>query len=88
MGLILAISMFFNNIMPITTVFALTEEEKEDLVEIRLRQATGLNVNNNVGTVNYEGGSVNISGGNLTKDQDDHWDYGGGKYGNMYMLFT
>ena len=88
MALFLTISLLFSNLMPLSTVFALTNEEKANLVEFRMHRATNLTLDNGVATATYEGGSVAISGASLIVDVDHNWDYGDNNIGNMYLLYT
>lgn len=87
MALLLSISVLFSNFMPIATVLALTDEEKADLVEIKMRSATDIRINDGVATIDYEGGYVTVSGANLSKEQNNNWDYGE-FVGTMHILYT
>lgn len=71
-ALLLSISLLFSNLMPLTTVFALTETEKEDLVELRMRGSVGIDINDGQATIHYDGGDVTVSGADLHHEQDDH----------------
>lgn len=87
MALLISISMLFSNFIPVVTIFALENTEKDDLVEIRMRGATNIVVDNGVATINYEGGNVTVSGSNLTSEQNNNWNYGE-FVGTMYILYT
>ena len=86
-ALILSISMLFTNIMPISTVFALEPEEKTNLVELMLRDANGININDGTATINYNGGTVTLTAANLSKFVEPNWNYGD-HTGPMQMLYT
>lgn len=86
-ALILAISMLFTNIMPISTVFALNPEDKTDLVELRIRNSNGITINNGTATINYDGGTVTLTASDLYTEVDHNWNYGD-HVGDMNMLYT
>lgn len=88
MALLLSVSLLFSNVMSIATVFALTEDEKEDLVELRMRRATGIDIDNGEATIHYDGGEATVTGNDLYHVEDNHWDYGDGNYGVMHILYT
>ena len=88
-ALLLSMSLLFSNLMPITTVFAtLTEEEKDQMVELRMRGATSITLENGLATINYEGGYATVSDNGLVTEQINDWDYGNNTIGTMHLLFS
>ena len=88
-ALLLSISLLFSNLMPITTVFAtLTEQEKNQMVELRMRGATSITLENGLATINYEGGYATVSDNGLVTEQINDWDYGNNTIGTMHLLFS
>ena len=75
-AILLSIAMLFSNLMPISTVFALmNNDEKANLVQINVRKAEGIEIDGNTATIEYEGGIVTVSGNNLSTEEIP-WDYG------------
>ena len=87
MAFLLTISMLFSNFMPLATVFALTNDEKADLVEMRMRGANNITIENGEATINYVGGYAIVSGADLQSERNDNWDYGD-HTGVMYVLYS
>ena len=68
-------------------VFAITDEQRSNLVEIILRQAIGISVNGNTATIEYENGRVEVDGNDLQGVTNDNWNFGD-HIGSMIFLYT
>lgn len=68
-------------------VFAnLTNEQKQNMVEVKLRKAKSVTISNNKATIEYDGGTVEVTGDNLVNEQIT-WNYGD-HTGPMEVLYT
>ena len=85
-AILLSISMLFSNLMPLTTVFALTEEEKADLVELKMRGATGIDIENGQATIHYDGGDVTVSGADLQHEENNNYNFSNSFNNNNFTI--
>ena len=88
-GLFLAVAMFFSNIVPFipTSVFALTQEEKNELIAINMRGADAIEIEGDEAVIRYPHGDIRVNGDDLAAEERE-WDYGDGKWGTMQVLYT
>ena len=86
-ALLLSLAILFSNLMPLSTVFALTNEEKANLVEMKMRDASGIDIDNGEATIHYNGGYVTVSGADLHHEENNNWNFGD-HYGVMHILYT
>ena len=61
-------------------VFALTDAEKEELVEIAMQNATNISISEDKATITYENGIVEITANNLQAYKNDNYDFVGRYY--------
>ena len=87
LSLFLAIATLFTNVIPLTTVFAITGEERANLVEIKLRRANDIHIDDNTATIDYNGGNITVTGTNLDYEIDHNYDYGN-DHGTVIYLYT
>jgi len=86
-SIFLAIATLFTNLIPLKTVFAITENEKPNYIEIKLRKANDIRLDGNTATIDYEGGNITVTGANLDYEIDHNYDYGN-DHGTLIYLYT
>ena len=84
----ICLCLLVNTYLPLFKVFAITNDEKPNYVEISLRRATGVTINDNTATISYDNGTVTVSGENLDYDVENNHDFGNNVYGPLYRLYT
>ena len=68
-------------------VFAITEDERQNLAEFQLNKATNVSIENGKATISYLNGKVEVEGENL-QTEEKPWNYGNGNEGTINMLYT
>ena len=66
----------------------LSDDERQGLAEVMLRRAIDVEIDDGCANIVYEHGEVGVDGDDLVYDVNSHWDYGNGKTGPMYFLYT
>lgn len=87
MALFMTLTMLVNTFLPITAVFAITQEEKNDLVEMQMRNATNIVIDGNKATITYEHGTAEITANGLKAEKDENHDFGN-RVGLLWILYT
>ncbi len=89
MAILLSISMLFSNLMPLSTVFALENGDKANMVQINIGQYENIediDIDGNTATIHYTLGTVTVSGNDLSTEEIEH------EYedhpGYMHVLYT
>lgn len=79
-------------IIPFKVFAAPSETEKASLVEIKLRKATDVAINNGKATITYENGRAEVTANGLQYDKKENQQVGmqdgNPIYGDMYYLYT
>lgn len=68
-------------------VLALTDAEKEELVEIAMQNATNISISEDKATITYENGIVEITANNLQAYKNDNYDFVGDNIGTLWYLY-
>lgn len=86
---IVAILIVFSMVMAFIPfkVFAITDDERQNLAEFQLNNATSVSIENGKATISYLNGKVEVEGENL-QTEERPWNYGNGNEGTINMLYT